>query len=151
MLITLTTLKLGLLFFWTLWLSLVLLTNLFAGLKAASLLPERWKFASKNYQAIAEATATYSAPAWLPGILFAGVILWQGLAVFLFGQAAMSSLSAGSLDLAASTTAYVVSLGLWAAFMLADEVFKVYEGQSSHLLIFLGQLVTLVSLYVLPS
>lgn len=149
--ITLTTLKLGLLFFWTTWFSLVLLTNLFAGLKALGVLPEPWRFASKNYQAIQDATESYVTPSWLPGLLFAGVILWQGLAVFFFWQAALRSLGFGMLDLDAATPAFAVSLGLWAAFMLADEIFKVYEGESTHLLIFLAQLVTLVGLYVLPS
>ncbi|MCL4304164.1 MAG: hypothetical protein KJ077_51250 [Anaerolineae bacterium] len=150
-LITLTTLKLGLLFFWAAWFSLVFLTNLCAGLKALGVLPEPWRFASKNYQAIRDATESYAAPGWLPGLLFAGVILWQGLAVFLFWQAALHSLQSGMLDLDAATPAFAISLGLWAAFMLADEIFKVYDGESTHLLIFLVQLVTLVSLYILPA
>lgn len=149
--ITVTTLKLGLLFFWAAWFSLVLLTNLFAGLKALGVLPQQWRFASKNYQAMQDATESYAAPDWLPGLLFAGVILWQGLAVFLFWQAALRSLGSGVLNLEATTPAFAVSLGLWAAFMLADEIFKVYDGESTHLLIFLAQLVTLVSLYILPA
>lgn len=149
--IDLLTLKFSLLCFWSLWLSLVFLTNLFAGLKALGVLPENWKFASKNYQGIVEATSTYSTPTWLPGFLFAGVILWQGLAVFLFWQALLTSIQAGSLNLSAWTGAFAVSLGLWAAFMLADEIFQVYDGQISHLLIFMGQLLTLMSLYILPS
>lgn len=127
------------------------LTNLFAGLKVLGVLPENLKFASKNYRAIVDAVALYTTSSWFPGLLFGGVILWQGLVVFLFWQAVINSIRTGSLDLIASTTAYAVSLALWVAFMLADEIPKVYDGESSHLLIFIGQLVTLISLYVLPS
>ncbi len=149
--IDLMTLKLGLLLFWAVWLSLVFLTNLFAGLKAIGILPDKWKFASKNYEAVVKTTSTYTATAWLPGFLFAGVILWQGLALFLFWLASIRSIQGGSLNLTSAATAFAVSLGLWAAFMIADEVFQVYETERSHLLILVGQLLTLISFYVLPS
>jgi hypothetical protein len=42
-------------------------------------------------------------------------------------------------------------LGLWAAFMLADEILKQYDVEHSHVLFFIAQLVTFVSFYVLPS
>ncbi len=36
--------KIGLVFFWSLWLTIVFLTNLFEGLQYLRVLPEGWKF-----------------------------------------------------------------------------------------------------------
>ena len=47
--------------------------------------------------------------------------------------------------------AYAAGLGLWGAFMLADECFEEYDTEWTHVLLFTAQLVTLVSLHVLPS
>jgi hypothetical protein len=57
--------KLGLLFFWMLWLWIAFLTNLCGGLKALGVLPRSWRFASDNFRAVAEAASRYRAPPWL--------------------------------------------------------------------------------------
>jgi hypothetical protein len=145
------TLKLGLLFFWTAWLAIVFLTNLCSGLKALGVLPKTWKFASQNFRAVATATSTYHAPRWVPGVLFAGVIMWQLAAALLFGWALVSSVKAASLMWAPTHAAFTMALALWAAFMIADEICKQYDTQSSHVSFFTAQLLTLVSLHVLPS
>lgn len=145
MTITLTTLKLGLILFWAVWLSLVLLTNVLAGLKALGLLPESWKFASDNYQAILKTIGNYSWPEWLGGLLFLGVILWQGLAMLLFWRAVLAY-PAGPEPV---YTAFAASLGLWAAFMLADEIFTAYRQENAHAQFFIAQLATLLALQLL--
>jgi hypothetical protein len=70
-----TLFKLGLLLFWTLWLLAVFLTNVFEWLKLLRIVPPYWKFASQNFQAIAQATGTYRAPSWIPKMLFLGVLI----------------------------------------------------------------------------
>lgn len=140
---TLLALRLGLLSFWALWLTLVFLTNACEGLKLLGRLPEGWKFVSRNYEEIREAVSVYSLPGWLPGLLFAGVIAWQAVAAALMWRAAFTYAHYG---IAATLTSFAASLGLFAAFMLADEAFKAYNHQSSHLLILIAQLVTLLAL-----
>jgi hypothetical protein len=44
-----------------------------------------------------------------------------------------------------------VSLGLWAAFLVADEVFIAYPVEATHLRLFIAQLVTLLAVEVLPE
>jgi hypothetical protein len=149
--IELFTLKLGLLSFWGLWLAIVFLTNLFEGFKVLRVVPGKWKFASYNFQAVAQATASYHAPPWLPRLLFSGILVWQLLAVTFFGWAVVSSFNAGSLGWGLVNAAFAAGLGLWAAFMIADEIFKQYDTERAHVLLFIAQLVTLVALYVLPS
>ena len=149
--VKLFTLKLGLLSFWAAWFAIVFLTNLFSGLKSAGALPKSWKFASGNYETVAKATSVYQAPLWVPRVLFLGVVLWQLVATALYGWAFASSLKAGTLDWSAVNTAFAVGLGLWAAFMIADEITIKYAYEQSHELLFVAQLVTLVAIYVLPA
>ncbi len=134
-------LQVGLLVFWGIWLSIVFITNSFEGLKALGILPESWKFASKNYAMIQQATAKYAVPGWLNTVLFVGVIIWQALAALLFWQAAIF-LPVGGVGLI--QPAFTVSIALWCAFMIADEIFKAYDNQSEHLLILIGHLASLV-------
>src|SRR3954470_6838379 len=80
-------LKRILLGFWAAWLTVVLATNAADAAKALGLLGEGWALASGNYRLVAEATSRYGMPAWVNGLLFLGVLLWQGVAAVLFGLA----------------------------------------------------------------
>lgn len=142
-------LKLALLLFWTAWFGIVTLTNLFSGLKAAGMLTPSWVFASKNYEAVAKAVSIYRAPPWVPALLFAGVVLWELAACALFGYALAASQHAGALDAGAVNAACIAGLGLWGAFMIADELTLKYAYEQSHELLFVAQLATLVALRVL--
>ena len=102
-------------------------------------------------QPVAKATARYVSGVWLPACLFSGVIVWQLLAVTLLGWAFMTSLREGDIDGPAVNAAFACSLGLWAAFMIADEIFKQYDTQRSHVLFFTAQLLTLLAIHELPS
>jgi hypothetical protein len=44
-----------------------------------------------------------------------------------------------------------VSLALWAALMLADELVLVYEVEAPHMRIFMAQLVSLLVLHLVPD
>jgi hypothetical protein len=149
--VQLFSVKLALLCFWTLWLSITFLTNVCGGLKALGVLPSRWKFASDNYHAVVQATSVYRAPRRLAGLLFFGVVLWQLIAVALFGCALVSSFTHGALDFASINSAFAVGVGFWAALMIADEIFLRYENESWHALLLIAQLATWMSLYGLPE
>ena len=113
--------------------------------------PVTWKFASRNFQSVVKACACYCASPWLPKLLFTGVIVWQLIAVVLYGWAFMASLREGMIERAEVNAAFACSLGLWAAFMISDEIFKEYDTQRSHVLFFIAQLFSLLAMYVLPS
>jgi hypothetical protein len=143
------TLKVALLFFWAAWFAIVSLTNLFSALKAAGIVGKEWKFASPNYEAVAKAVSIYGAPAWVPRLLFSGVVVWQLIAATLYGWAMVSSCSAGQLDAPLVNAAFFAGLGLWAAFMLADEITINYEFERTHELLFIAQLGSLIVLFSL--
>lgn len=144
-------LKRGTLLFWALWLSVVCLTNLFDALKALGWLGPGWAFASGNFDFIVKATAIYDPAPVVNGVLFAGVIAWEGVSAALF-WAAWRSFGAGATRRPGVLwTAFTVSLALWAAFMLADELTFQFAIEATHMRIFIAQLATLLALHLLPD
>jgi hypothetical protein len=143
-------LKRGLLFFWSVWLTVVFATNVLDGCKALDLLSDNWNFASGNYRFLAVTTARYGTPGWLNGLLFLGVIAWEGTAALLFWLAWLRFRShEGSRRLLYA--AFTVSLTLWSAFAIADELFIAYKVEDTHWRLFTAQLATLLAIELLPE
>lgn len=140
-------LKIGLLAFWTLWLTAVFVTNVFEALKTWGLLPKDWPWASGNYAMIKGAVPL---PTWTTKLLFLGVVLWQAFGVMLFWFALYRFSTAGSEALTEVSVAFGITLGLWAAFMISDEIFRIYQYQTTHLLLFISQLLSLLAIVLLP-
>jgi hypothetical protein len=131
--------------FWALWFSLVSATNVADALKALGWLSGDWPFASGNYALVAKTAAVYRTPTSIIALMFAGVIAWEAAATVLFWRAAVSRLdnaqAAKRVD-----QAFVASLSLWAAFLLADELFVSYAMAGTHLRLFVAHLVSLAFL-----
>ena len=142
-------LKLAILAFWAAWFTIVLATNLFGALRAAGRLPAEWKFASKNYELVVKAVSLYEAPAWVPRLLFAGVMAWQLGTAALFWYALASSCAEGVLDMAAVNAACGAGILLWAAFMVADEITLKYAMEQPHELLFIAQLASLLAMHLI--
>jgi hypothetical protein len=138
-------LKRGLLLFWAAWLSLVFVTNSLDAAKAAGLLGGSWAFASGNYAFLCQTTARYGTPGWVNAGLFAGVIAWEALAALLFWLAGWTYRNRLLYP------AFAAGLSLWAAFVLADEVFIAYAVAGTHWLLFTAQLATLLAVELLPE
>ena len=117
----------GLITFWGMWLFVVWLTNVCEELKLLRILPPYRKFASQNAQAIADATRKYEAPPWIPHLLFIGVLVCWGLSRAIFHSWMMASPAMGSVNIA-----FASSLGLWATFMIADEICTQYDCERAH-------------------
>jgi hypothetical protein len=143
-------LKRCLLFFWAVWLTVVFVTNVLDGCKALSLLKEDWALASGNYRFLAETTARYGTAAWLNGLLFVGVLAWEGTADLLFWLAWLR-FRGKKESRRLVYSAFTVSLTLWSAFAVADELFIAYAVEGTHLRLFIAQLATLLALEVLPE
>jgi hypothetical protein len=142
-------LKRSLLLFWAVWLTIVFLTNIADAAKAAGLLDESWAFASGNYRFVTETTARYGTPCWANAVMFAGVIVWEGLAAVLFWRAGWMFRRASGRS--ARYAAFTASLLLWAAFMVSDEIFIAYAVEGVHLRLFIAQLGTLLAVELLPE
>ncbi|WP_338875174.1 hypothetical protein WBJ53_06080 [Spirosoma sp. SC4-14] len=116
----------GLMLFWALYFSIVWLSNTADALKALSLLPANWPFASGNYTLIVRVVAIYQSPVWLSILFFAGVILWEGIGAFLFWKAFAAVFRQNPTQKISIHQAFGFTIGLWAAFILADEIFLAY-------------------------
>ncbi len=143
-------LKRSLLLFWAVWLSVVFLSNLADAGKESGLLGEWWIFASGNLKFIKQTTALYGNLELVNALLFAGVIVWEGMAAFLFWRAAWTCRGkrSGRNHL---YLAFTASLCLWGAFVIADEICIAYALESTHLRLFTAQLVTLLVMELLPE
>jgi hypothetical protein len=142
-------LKLGLLFFWAAWFSIVTITNACSALKASGVLGPSWRFASKNYPMVVKAVSIYDSPPWLPKLLFMGVVAWQTLAAIFFWYALAASGAAGFIDLAAANLALGTGILLWGAFMIADEITIKYAMEQPHELLFIAQVGTLLVMHLI--
>jgi hypothetical protein len=138
-------LKRLLLAFWATWLTIVLVTNVLDAAKSLGVLDRSWAFASGNYQFLTQATARYGAPAWINGVLFAGVIACEATATVLFWLACWRYHGNGE-GRQTQYAAFTVSLLLWGAFLVADEVFIAYAVAVAHLRLFTAQLATLLAI-----
>lgn len=144
-----------LLFFWSSYLSIVLATNLTDGMRAAGLGADGWPFVSGNFDLIARTIEIYGLPVWMAALLFAAVLVIQLGAAVLFWRAFLDPTSVTAPGNPKAMEAFSVSIALFAAFVLADEVFIVYERfpglETTHLLVFCALLVSIISIYVLRS
>jgi len=116
----------GLVLFWALYFSIVWLSNTTDALKAMSILPSDWAFVSGNYTLIVRVLAVYQSPVWLSVLLFGGVILWEGIGAILFWKAFRASVRQTLTQKIAMHQAFGFTIGLWASFILADEIFLAY-------------------------
>ena len=137
-------LKSGVLLFWAAWFTVVVLTNVFDVLRASGVVPAGWTFASGNWQLMVKVTGVHGTPAAVVAVLFLGVIAWEALAGFLFWRAWAAGGRGG-------VAAFTVSLALWAAFTLADEIFVAYTLGPVHLRLLGLQLLSLLALRLLPE
>ncbi len=100
----------GLLLFWAIWLSLVVVTNLGDALKVAGVLPAAWTLASYNYTLLAQTVGAHGVPAAVAALLFGGAVLWQALAAGLFWRAFRALCRGRPATSDEVTQAFVVSL-----------------------------------------
>ena len=125
--------------FWCLYFAIVTLSNLTDLLRSLHVLPADWAWISGNLAFITTSTAKIGVPAGLSPVLLAGVIVWQSLASLLFWRALRRG------DRASMGPAFVVSLSLWATFILLDEILLIFEtgAEATHLRLFIAELVSL--------
>jgi len=132
--------------FWAFFYSWICLTNALDGLKALNWLPPDWHYISGNFALVVEAVSLHHFPWILAPILFSGDILWQGITAILFWCALKDS------GRSMAITAFSFGIALWAAFIMADEIFIAYvkfsEGTYFHL--FTANLLSLIAIVFLP-
>jgi hypothetical protein len=146
-----STLQSGLVLFWALWLTLIAMTNVFDALKTMGVLPEGWTLASYNYNLVAQTVGAHGVPATGAAVLFAGAVAWELLAAALLWRAYAALLAGRGGASPEVTQAFVVSLALWAAFLIATEATVSYATAATHKGTLIAQLLTVLLLRWDPS
>lgn len=138
--------RLGILFFWGAYFTLVFASNAADALKAMGVLSESFAFASGNYALVYRVTRIYAVPGVGVALLFAGVLVWQVAVATLYWKAFARWLrdrgEAREVNLA-----FAGGLGLWAAFILTDELLIAYDVaglESTHVALLSVQLLSLL-------
>ena len=122
----------SLLAFWGCWLLVVTASNTTNALAASGAI-RRPAFASSNFELIESTTSVYHPPRALVWVLFAGVIAWEATASVLYLRAAAAVRAGRAIARDAATLAAVAGIGIFAAFMLADEICIAYSLQAGHM------------------
>lgn len=71
--------------------------------------------------------------------------------LILFGRAGVQSLTTGDLALDAVNAAFAGSIALFAAFIIADEIFQLHDLEHTHVLYLIAQVVTVLAVHLLPA
>lgn len=144
-------LKRGILLFWSLWISVVVLMNIGDALKVIGALPPDWVLASGNYEAIVKVTAVYSLPRRLDFLLLLGVIGWEGGCMLLFWWAFRRYRRGHPRRWPVVNLAFTALLALFGSFILVDELAHKYKMEGDHRGIAVLLLATLLALHLLPD
>jgi hypothetical protein len=144
-------LKRGVLLFWSLWISIVVLMNVGDLFKVMGLVPEKFGLASGNYEAIMRVTSKFGVPHFLDLLLFLGVIAWEACCAILFWWAARRYRRGHYRRWRAVYLAFTALLGLFGAFILSDEIFHAYKMEGDHRGIAVLLLASLLALNQLPE
>ena len=84
--------------------------------------------------------------------LVAGVMTWEALSATLMWRAAVSLRHGVDQHASAAVDrAFTLALGLFAAFMLADEIWIAYTVEATHMRIFLTLLASQLAFHLLPD
>lgn len=150
--------KQGIILFWAVWLSLVLLLNCLDVLKNVGVLPDTWKFNSGNFPFMQAVVKVYSTPNPITWVMYISAIIWEVVAIYLLWAALGASFSSGfdPSTLRLVNLAFAVNLALWAAFVVMDELFLAFlipghNIMETHRSLFTANLVSFMAIHLLPN
>lgn len=136
--------------FWALWWITAAATDIFGLLAHFQWIDKPWA-PDINYAFLVTTLKTYPSPPWLVLILYIGIIAWSSFSASLFIFAALSLTQEKAIWLKRANWAFIVSLLLWFAFFLADQIVMKYDLEENHMVQGGFELLTFLSLYLLPD
>lgn len=147
---TTTRFKFALVVFWALWWLIAFLTDVAGGLKEMGVIAGAW-LPGTNYQFMLQTLAPFGAPVWLSVVFFVGIICWSGLSTVLLAAAAATPMQPRSLWFRRVNTGFIVSLGLWLAFFIADQIVMKFDLEQNHMVQGGFQLLCFMAIHLLPD
>ncbi len=136
--------------FWTAWWLIALWTDVVGALAHINLLTASWA-KDQNYPYLIQSLSMYHVPSWLPPFLFLGILLWSLITTGFFCWASLGLNRDTGIWLHRAQYAFIISLSYWFAFFIADQVVMNFDLEQNHMVQGGLQLITYLSLYVLPD
>ncbi|MCL9684842.1 hypothetical protein [Legionella maioricensis] len=136
--------------FWALWWLTALWTDIVGSLAHFGWLIKSWA-PDTNYPFLLNSLKMYPLPEWGPPLLFIGILLWSLLSTVVFCWACVGLNKDSKIWMRRADIAFIVSLGYWLAFFLADQLVMKFDLEENHMVQGGFQLLTYLTLYLLPS
>ena len=142
--------KKSILVFWLAWFAIALWTDVVGGLAHMGLLNAAWA-PDVNYPNLVNVLKMYSVPSWLPTICFIGIVAWLLLITVAFMRACLMLGQEPHAWIDAGRDAFILSLGLWLAFLLADQIVMQYALEANHMVQAGFELLCFLAFILLPN
>lgn len=121
-----------LIIFWGVWWLSALWTDVVGGLAYLNWLHADWA-PSKNYPFLVESLQMYHLNHLVPALFFLGIIAWMSLICALY-IVAIALMWIKKPFWQVTHLAFAVSLGLWMAFFVADQLIMNYDLEANHMI-----------------
>lgn len=142
--------KQAIVLFWGLWWLFAFLTDFIGGLEVLGVLSTPW-FDGQNYPFLQKTLAPFGASDPVDVALFVGIIAWALLSTLLYAIAICTPMQDKNRWMRRVDRAFIVSLGLWLAFFLADQVVMNFDLEQNHMVQGGFQLLCYLTIYLLPD
>lgn len=141
--------KKSLVVFWFFWWLIALWTDVIGGLAHLGYLKASWA-PDMNYPFLVNTLAMYPLPQWVAPFLFVAIIAWSTVNVVLFADASFSLNKSKAYWVPKAQKAFIVSLWLWLAFFLADQMVMKFAEEENHMVQGGFELLSFMALLLLP-
>ena len=142
-------LKSIILLFWGTWFFIACLTNLSDFLIVTDIISPS-VFRSGNYSEWGKVLSIYPLPHYFLNVLFSLDILVQGVSAILFFIATVCFWKRLYVWRTINI-AFIISMSLWAVFLIMEELFIAYPFEATHVALFVFEMVSLLTLHLLPT
>lgn len=145
-----TFFKKNLIIFWAFWWLIALWTDVVGGLAHLGFLIESWA-PDTNYSSLVQSLKIYNVPESLPPILFMLILAGSTLSSLSFIWACLALRKEKHIWMARARTAFILSIGFWLAFFIADVIVMRFDLVENHMVQGGFELLCFFALYVLPD
>lgn len=139
-----------LILFWTLWWLVTLWTDIAGALSQLGIVHATWA-PNSNYPFLVNALKMYPVGAWLPEVLFCGILTWSVFSAGSFCWASLALAKDKQVWLRRAELAFIISLTYWLAFFLADTIVMKFDVLANHMAQGGFELLSFFAFYILPS
>lgn len=138
-----------LILFWAFWWLIAFWTDVVGGLAHLGILKASWA-PDSNFPFLIETLKIYNLPTLVPTIFFMLILCWSLVSTSAFFWASCALSKPRAIWVNRARIAYIVSLGFWLAFFIADQLVFKFDLEENHMVQGGFELLTFFALYILP-